>query len=207
MSTPTRTWACAGAATATARSAPSTNRIMALFSRSGLVEFQGRAVHAIPKARRLGPVVEHVAEVASAAPAVGLRARHEEAPIGGGADRPVDRRPKARPAGAAVELRGRLEQRQVAPGAGECATRVLLVQGARAGGLGSVLAEHPVLLGRQRRPPLGVGLRDLERLGLGHRKHPPPTRPGARSRAPDPTPSATWREARSPSPSTAFGPG
>src|SRR6266446_4291727 len=131
-------------------------------------ELQGGAVHAIPQAGRLGPIVEHVAQVPAAAPAVNLRARHEETPVGRGPDGPIDRRPKARPAGAAVELRVRLEQGQIAAGAGVGAPGVLLVQRARPRPLGSVLAEHPKLLGRQHRPPLGLGPGDLECFGRGH---------------------------------------
>src|SRR5712692_6627346 len=127
-------------------------------------ELERGPVHAVAEARRLRAVVEDVAEVTTAAPAVHLGANHAEAPVPGGADTVIDRRPEAGPPRAAVELGFRREERQVAARAVEGAATVFLVERARAGVLGPVLAEHSVLLGRQRRPPLRLDLDDLEGL-------------------------------------------
>src|ERR1700685_311073 len=67
-------------------------------------EFERHAVHAIAQAGRLRPVVEDMAEMAAAAMARHRRARHAERAIGGLVDGLVQRRPKARPAGAAFEF-------------------------------------------------------------------------------------------------------
>ena len=128
-------------------------------------ELQRDAVHAVAQAGRLGAVVEHVAQMPAAAPAVHLGARHEEALVDGRADGVVERLVEARPAGAAVELGGRGEEREVAAGAVVHAHAVLLVERAREGALGAVLAQHVVLLRGQELLPLLVGLGDLERLG------------------------------------------
>src|SRR2546421_4177672 len=109
-------------------------------------ELERHAVHAITQTCRLRPVVEHVAEMAAAATAMHLGACHEQAAVAGGADGVLQRRVEAGPAGAAVELGGGGEERQIAAGAGIGAGAVLLVEGAGAGALGAVLAQHVVLL-------------------------------------------------------------
>src|SRR4029077_13814890 len=117
---------------------------------------------AVAKASRLGPVVEHVAQVSLARGAAHLGARHEEAPVGvlvhGGA---LDGLPEARPPGAGVELRLRLEERRASP----CAlVDALLLRGvvlAGEGALRAVLPQHPVLLGRQALLPLLIAQDDL----------------------------------------------
>src|SRR4029079_12963886 len=80
-------------------------------------ELERDSVHAIAQARGLGPVVEHVAQMPAAAAAMHLRARHEQAFVVGGGDGVLQRRIEAGPAGAAVELGGGGEERQVAAGA------------------------------------------------------------------------------------------
>ena len=78
----------------------------------GRHELQRHAVVAIALARRLGPVVEHVALVAFAAAAVVLGARRDELVVDLGGDGARNRRVEARPAGAALELGVGLEERQ-----------------------------------------------------------------------------------------------
>src|SRR6201999_1693964 len=60
-------------------------------------------------------------------------------------------------AGAALELGVRREQRQIAGGAGEDALALLVIERAGAGALGTVLAQHVVLLRVEPLAPLGVG--------------------------------------------------
>ena len=90
--------------------------------------------------------------------------QEEEAAVLGGPDRPLDRRPEARPARPAVELGIGGEQRQIACGAQVGAGPIFLVERARPGTLGAVLAEHGVLLLAQLATPLLVGFDDLERF-------------------------------------------
>src|SRR5262249_18410460 len=77
---------------------------------------------------------------------------------------PRQRRPVARPARPRVELLVGAEQRlaaaRAAVGPLVLAVRVLPGEGS----LGALLAQHVILLRRERRPPLGIGLLDL----LGH---------------------------------------
>src|SRR5207253_4634161 len=99
-------------------------------------------------------------------------AGHEEAAVGVGLDPVLERRREARPAGTAVELGAGVEQGLAAAGAVIDPGAVLLVERARPGALGAVLAQHPVLLGRQAAAPLLIAHRHLEILargGLGRR--------------------------------------
>src|SRR5262249_22474197 len=108
---------------------------------------------------RRGAVREDMAEVAAAFGAMDLGPRHPVAAIARGADGLVaDRLGEARPAGAAVELRVGLEERLAAGGADKGAAAFFLVQRARAARLGAVLAEHLVLLRRERSAPIVIGL-------------------------------------------------
>ena len=76
-----------------------------VFKRLGdRLEFQGDSIHAVALPSRLGPVVEHVAEMTAAAPAMQFRSWNEQAVIVRGADSVLDRREKARPASAAIEF-------------------------------------------------------------------------------------------------------
>src|SRR5437763_4218607 len=103
-------------------------------------------------------------EVAAAAAAMHLGAGHEKAAVGVGLDRILERGKEARPSRAAVEFRAGVEQRLAASGAVINSGAVLLVERARPGALGAMLAQHPVLLGRQLAAPLLVALLDLEVL-------------------------------------------
>src|SRR6185503_9276387 len=135
----------------------------------GRREFQRHAIHAVAQAGRLGTVVEHVAEMAEAAPAVHFGARHEKHAVGLGLDRLRQRLVEARPAGAALEFGVGGEQRQVAAGAGENAFAFFAIERARARALGAVLAQHGVLLGRQALAPLGIGnFAPVDRGAVGH---------------------------------------
>ena len=87
-----------------------------------------RAVHAVALAGGRRAVVEDVAEMAAAAPAMHLGPNHEQAAVLARADSVRERCGEARPAGAAVELRRRREQRQVAAGATEGAWPMLVVR-------------------------------------------------------------------------------
>src|SRR5205823_1378982 len=107
-----------------------------------------------------------MAEMAAAAAAMDLGAHHAIAAVGRGFDRALDRIVEARPAGAALELRLRHEQRLVAPGAHEGALALLEVQGATSGRFGPVPAHHVVLLRGEQAPPLLVAAGDLELSGF-----------------------------------------
>src|SRR6185312_2819753 len=134
------------------------------------MEGQRQTVHAVTQAGRLRTVVKDVAEMAAAAAAMHFGAQHAKGAVRGGADRVLERLIETRPAGAALELGLRREQRQVAAGAGEDALTVLLQQRAGAWPLGALVAQYLVLLRRQLRAPFGIGLLDLELLGgLGRR--------------------------------------
>src|SRR5262249_31663555 len=76
----------------------------------------------------------------------------------------LDRGGEAGPAAVRLELLARGEERLAAGGAAEGAPLLGGVVLAAEGRLGALLAEHPVLIGRQLLAPLGVGLLDL----LGH---------------------------------------
>src|SRR4051812_27760762 len=129
------------------------------------MEDQPETVDAVARSGRLRTVVEDVAEVAAAAPAMHLGAEHAVGPVLGLADIALDRLVEARPSGAALELGVGGEQRQVAAGAGEDALAVFLEQRAGARSLGAFLAQNFILLRRELGAPLGVGLLDLEFLG------------------------------------------
>src|ERR1700694_2595498 len=132
--------------------------------RRGRMKHQRKAVHAVAQAGRLRPIVEDVAEMAAATAAVNFGPQHPKGPVLGLADGVLERLIKTRPAGTALEFRLRREQRQIAAGAGENALAMLLEQRARTGTLGTFLAQDFILLRRQLRAPLRVGLFDLELL-------------------------------------------
>src|SRR5258707_15280281 len=81
------------------------------------MKHQRKTVHAVAQAGRLRPIVEHVAEMAAATAAVNFGPQHPKSAVLGFADGVFERLIKARPAGAALELGLRREQRQVAAGA------------------------------------------------------------------------------------------
>src|SRR5207248_6289431 len=122
------------------------------------------SVHAIPQPGRLGPVLEDMPEMPAAASAMHLGAAHEKAAVGLGLDPVFEGRPEARPSRAAVEFGSGVEQRLAAGGAVIDPGAVLLVERARPGALGAVLAQYPVLLGVQLATPFLVAVLDLEML-------------------------------------------
>jgi Zn-finger nucleic acid-binding protein len=128
--------------------------------RLGGLELQRDAVDAVAQASRRRAIGEHVPKVAAAAAAVDLGAHHEVGAVLGRADRALERREEARPAGAALELAVRHEERLTAGHALERARALLLEQRAGARALGPVLAQHLVLLGCQLRAPFCVGFGD-----------------------------------------------
>src|SRR5262249_32778796 len=77
------------------------------------------------------------------------------------ADGVLERRPEARPAGAALELRVGREQILSTAGTPEHAVPFFGVQWARARPLGSMLPQNVKLLAGQRLPPLILRLLDL----------------------------------------------
>src|ERR1700712_329394 len=95
------------------------------------LERQSDAVHAVAQPRRLLAVVEDVTQMTAAAAAMHGIAHHAEAPVLLLAHRAVDRRPEARPAGVAVELRLGREGVLVASRAGEGAPAMLVEERAR----------------------------------------------------------------------------
>src|SRR5260370_14618668 len=121
--------------------------------------------------------------MAAAAPAVNFGAQHTEGAVFGLADGVVERLIETRPAGAALELRLRGEQRQVAAGAGEGALTMLFQERARSRALGAFLAQDLILLRRQLRAPLGIGLFDLEFLGGARRRRANPPESGKAKQA------------------------
>src|SRR5260221_2193887 len=120
------------------------------------LELHRDAVHAIAFAGRLRAVLGDVAEMAAAAAAMHFGARIDELVIGRRPHRAVERRPEARPTGAAVVLGVRREQLLVAAGANVDTGIVALVERARTGALGDVAAQHGVLLLAQALAPFGV---------------------------------------------------
>src|SRR5579863_2816187 len=124
------------------------------------LEVHRHAVDAIAQVRRRRAVLEHVAEMAAAAAALHLGANHAVAAIGYGLDRTRFRIIKARPAGAALELLVRGEQRLLAAGAIERAGTLLVIERATARPLGAMLAHDVELLRREDFAPFRVGVRD-----------------------------------------------
>src|SRR5262245_34909759 len=98
--------------------------------------------------------------MAAAADAMILRARHQESEVLLGADVAWNRRVEAGPAGAAVELHLRGEQRKLAPRADERPFALLVIQRARAGRLGRFLSQDGELLGCEDLAPLLLGMAD-----------------------------------------------
>src|SRR5205823_3284283 len=78
--------------------------------------------------------------------------------VDGRVDGALERRPEARPAGAALEFRVGRKQRRAAAGALERAGSLFAVEPARPRTLGAVLAEHVKLIGCQFALPVGVGV-------------------------------------------------
>jgi hypothetical protein len=120
-------------------------------------ELQRNTIHAITEASRLGPIVENVSEVASAAVTMNLGADQEkEAAVLRCFDCPLDRSPEAWPTRFAIELGAGGEQRQVAPSTYIGARSVFLIERACPGTLGVVPAEHRGLFTGKLTPPFLV---------------------------------------------------
>src|SRR5438477_44937 len=93
--------------------------------------------------------------------AMHLGAHHPVLAVGRGFDRARQRSEEARPARSAVELRFGFEERLAATGAAENAAAMLVVQWARPGAFGAVLAQHIKLFRRECDPPLFFCLRNV----------------------------------------------
>src|SRR5262245_1948542 len=133
--------------------------------RRGL-EGQRAGVDAVALPGRGRPVVEDVAQVATAAAADHLGAAHEQAVVRPQLDRLGDRGlVEARPPGARVELGVRAEQLAAAAGAPVEAVGVVVDVLTGEGALGVGLAQHAVLQRGQLLAPLLVRLLDLADLG------------------------------------------
>src|SRR3990172_6260907 len=91
-------------------------------------ELQSYSIVAPALSGRLGAVVENVALMPAAAPAVVFLSRQDQLEVGLGFDIPLDRLREARPAGAAFELGLRPEQWQAACSAYKSARALLLVR-------------------------------------------------------------------------------
>src|SRR5690606_34070243 len=91
-------------------------------------EAQRQPVVAEAQAGRRRAVVEDMALVAAAAPAMVLGARHGQLVVDPGIDRALDRGIEARPARTALVLRGRGEERRATTGAHEQAASLLVVE-------------------------------------------------------------------------------
>ena len=103
---------------------------------------QSDAVVAVALARRSGAVVEDVALMAAAAPAVVLTARHDQLEVHLGDDGIAEGLIEAGPAGAAVELGLGAEQGQPAAGADEGALAMLLIERAGKRALRTFSPQH-----------------------------------------------------------------
>src|SRR3954468_7830889 len=118
--------------------------------------------------------------MAAAAGAGNLGALHAEAAVAAKLDvRLRNRRPEAGPAGARLEFRVGAEELEPACRADICPLLMIVPVRACERRLGPLVAEHVVLLGGKRLPPLLVALRDLpHRQRIGSR-----CRPGGAFRA------------------------
>src|SRR6185437_5921417 len=149
------------------------------------LELQGGAVHAVAQAGGLGAVREDMAEMAAAARAMDLGPLHQMSVVFARGHGAGDRLQETRPAGAAFKLRLRLVQRLAAAGAAKHTLAVLVVEGAGAGPLRAMTAQHAVLLRGQPGAPLFIGLLDRELLFRIHARTSPmlpnhPTSPTGR---------------------------
>src|SRR5258708_35479456 len=109
--------------------------------------------------------------MAAAAAAMHVGAYHAPAAVGRGLDRVRLRIVEARPAGAALELLLRGEQRLAAAGAVERAGTLLVIERAAARPFGAVLAHDVELLGREQLLPLRLGVRHGILPGVRLRAH------------------------------------
>ena len=102
-----------------------------------------------------------MAKVGIALSAAYFRAAHEEGPVVVlGHSVVAHRLIETRPAGARVEFRIRREKWRTAAHASKNSLALLMIEGARTGPLGAVLARDFVLFRRQLRPPFRIALLD-----------------------------------------------
>src|SRR5262249_2579534 len=113
------------------------NRMKALLA-LGRLEGQRHAIDAIALAGGVRPVLGHRAQMAAAFGAMHLDPQHAQAAVLAGGDGALARLPETRPAGAAVELGGGIEQGLTAAGAVELTGPLFEVQRAGARPLGAV---------------------------------------------------------------------
>jgi hypothetical protein len=106
--------------------------------------------------------------------AVNCGSNHTEARITGSSNSSLERRPEARPPGAAIVLCGRGEQVAVAARASEFARTLFVKQRARKRKLGRTRAQHGKLIRGQELAPFSIRVRDLE--GLTSCRRDPPAR-------------------------------
>src|SRR5262249_36567315 len=97
-------------------------------SRSVGEELQGNAVDAVAQSRGRRAVLEDMAQMAAAAPAMHLGAWQQQQVVGGGADGVRQRPIEARPTGLAVVFGLRGEHRKIATRAGKRALALLVVE-------------------------------------------------------------------------------
>src|SRR3990172_6751524 len=120
-------------------------------------ELQGYPVVAPALSGRRGAVVEYVALMPAATPAVVFLSRQDQLEVGLGLDILFDCLCEARPASAALELGLGPEQWQAASGAYKRARALLLVQRMRVGPLGALLEEHRIFLRLEQFTPFRSG--------------------------------------------------
>src|SRR5262245_41992317 len=131
-------------------------------------EFQGHAVDAVAQSRGRRAVLEDMAQMSAAAPAMHLGAWQQQQVVGGGANGVPQRPIEARPAGLAVVFGFRREQRKIAARAGKRALALLVVERARARGFGAVPPQDVVLRLAEDGSPLAVVLLDFKAVGGLH---------------------------------------
>src|SRR5262245_4948596 len=131
-------------------------------------EVQGNAVDAVAQSRGRRSVLEDMAQMPAAASAMHFRAWQQQQVVGGGADGVRQRPIEARPTGLAVVFGFRREQRKIAARAGKRALALLVVERARARGLGAVPTQDVVLRFAEDGSPFAVALLDFEAVGGLH---------------------------------------
>ena len=125
-------------------------------------------VHAPALAGRWRAVVEDVAEMAAAAPAMDFGPGHEQHPVIPCAHRIGDGPDEAGPPCAAFKLVLRPEDRQVAARAFIGTAAMLAIEGTGSGPLGALIAKHAKLPGGQSTTPL-IGT-EVDLIYLGRRR-------------------------------------
>src|SRR5689334_17064048 len=90
------------------------------------MKHESKAVHAITQAGGLRPVVKHVTEMPATSAAMHLGSGHAKRAVLGGSNGIVEGLEETRPARAALELRFRRKQRQIASRTGKNSLAMLL---------------------------------------------------------------------------------